>query len=866
MKSIVTVFILLLMPFLGSTQISDNFSDGNFTENPIWIGNDSLFCINSEYQLQLDADSSGSAYLSVLYNKFEEMEWQFWIREKFSPSTNNYCDVYLYSEKSELKASNDAYFLRFGEAGSDDVIELFRLENGEMTSICRGTDDFIASSFSTFIKVTYDKSMTWKIFTDKEDNGNYKLEASAFDNNFKNTEEKAHFGFICNYSNSNIKNFYFDDIYIGEKIVDSIAPSLISLEVSDDYHIKLKFDENISEEVVSSTDNFIIEPQNIKPEKIYFGDNNANIILEFATEIEQETELELIITDIEDLEGNIRENIRHAFLHYKVKQYDIVINEIMADPSPAIGLEEWEYIELYNRSEFPIDIRNRKLQTGNKILNIEDESIIEPKNYFILCHEDAVSYFSEFGKCYGFSSFQIGNSRDAITIFDKNDEIISSVNFDISWHSDSYKEEGGWSLEQVDSEMPCAGKDNWGSSCSGAGGTPGSLNSINDINIITPELSHVTPISNRIIEVHFKQNMDIVDLMKTDNFTIKELDIHPTEAYVSPEKSNTVELIFDYIFEDERLYILHIGNIHNCVGIETEEIIVSFGMPMQAEVSDIIINEVLFNPISPGVDYVELYNNSEKVIDLSKIMIGTIKEQFPNPADTVVKEICSESRILLPQCYILLSSDGEIVKQQYNSESKDFLDMETFPAFASEEGEVIICDKNRKIIDKMRYTESMHYDLLYETKGVALERISFECASSDENNWHSASYSVNYGTPGYKNSMAAVLSESDETAIIEITPEIFSPDGDGYNDICSISYNLDKEGYSMNIKIFNSKGILVRNLLKNNLVGKEGVIFWDGCDDNKHRVETGIYIVQVEFFNLRGEVGRKRKVVVVANK
>ena len=288
-------------------------------------------------------------------------------------------------------------------------------------------------------------------------------------------------------------------------------------------------------------------------------------------------------------------------------------------------------------------------------------------------------------------------------------------------------------------------------------------------------------------------------------------------------------------------------------------------MPTEVSYNDIIINEILFHPISPGVEYLELYNRSDKVIDLKEIMFGTIKKSFPNPADTTLKEICTESRIMLPHSYIVLSTDNEIVRYQYEVDNNDnYLDVESFPSLPNEEGHVLICDKSRTIIDEMKYSDKIHYELLSVTQGVSLERISTENPSLDEDNWHSASFNFNYGTPGYRNSMAQninVNTDENETIII---PEIFSPNGDGYNDICSICYNLDNNGYSLNIKIFNSDGLLIRNLHNNSLVNHEGVVFWNGYDDNNRCASSGIYIIQTEIFNLNGDVKRIRNVVTVA--
>ena len=247
MKPILLLTSFLLIFGVCRAQVIDDFSDGNFNENPAWLGSDSLFIINDEKQLQLNAESSGSAWLSVVYEKYDEMEWRFWIKEKFSPSSKNFCDVYLCGDTENITENNLSYILRFGESGSEDVVELLRIDSGETTSLCRGTDTFIASSFSTFVKVTYDKSKCWNIYIDKEGSGFYKLEATAFDEKFATWNQSTRFGFSCTYTNSNIKQFYFDNIYIGEKLIDSIAPELINSESIDDYKMQINFSEAISE-------------------------------------------------------------------------------------------------------------------------------------------------------------------------------------------------------------------------------------------------------------------------------------------------------------------------------------------------------------------------------------------------------------------------------------------------------------------------------------------------------------------------------------------------------------------------------------------------------------------------------------------
>ena len=108
------------------------------------------------------------------------------------------------------------------------------------------------------------------------------------------------------------------------------------------------------------------------------------------------------------------------------------------------------------------------------------------------------------------------------------------------------------------------------------------------------------------------------------------------------------------------------------------------------------------------VDYVELYNNSDKTFDLSSLMLGVVKESFPNPADTTLKEITADSRLFLPQSYVLLSSNSEIVGQQYGCPTDNYVQMASFPGYANAGGTAILMGRDGTVVDEMRFSEKMH--------------------------------------------------------------------------------------------------------------------------------------------------------------
>ncbi|MDN5350974.1 MAG: hypothetical protein PWQ54_2370, partial [Bacteroidales bacterium] len=197
--------MLVVLILTGSTmqlraQLSDDFSDGDFTTNPAWEGTTTLFLVNDDFQLQLNATEAGTAWLSTPYTGSETMEWRFYIRLAFSPSGNNFARVALSANQNDLSADYNGYYLQFGEAGGEDAIELFLQQEGTTTSIMRGSTGLVASSFALWVKVIRSAQGDWQLLIDPEGSGIYSLEASGQDNSMS---PGGWFGFFAQYTVSN---------------------------------------------------------------------------------------------------------------------------------------------------------------------------------------------------------------------------------------------------------------------------------------------------------------------------------------------------------------------------------------------------------------------------------------------------------------------------------------------------------------------------------------------------------------------------------------------------------------------------------------------------------------------------------------
>ena len=57
--------LIFLLPSMHYAQVTDDFSDGDFTNDPSWTGDINHFIINQDHQLQLNDETTGVSYLST---------------------------------------------------------------------------------------------------------------------------------------------------------------------------------------------------------------------------------------------------------------------------------------------------------------------------------------------------------------------------------------------------------------------------------------------------------------------------------------------------------------------------------------------------------------------------------------------------------------------------------------------------------------------------------------------------------------------------------------------------------------------------------------------------------------------------------
>lgn len=204
--------------------------------------------------------------------------------------------------------------------------------------------------------------------------------------------------------------------------------------------------------------------------------------------------------------------------------------------------------------------------------------------------------------------------------------------------------------------------------------------------------------------------------------------------------------------------------------------------------------------------------------------------------------------------FIALSIDSSQVKYDY-PEAQTILQLSKMPPMNNTEG-ILSLYQSDILLDTVHYHEDQHFNLLNDYNGVSLERISYDDKGSSSNNWHSASSTVGYATPGYQNSQYTNVSLPLNP--FELNSSKISPDGDGYEDFLILKYQMDKLGYVLNGYIYTLSGFQVHHPFNNLLISREGNLKWNGTDSNGIKLPVGNYILLIEAFNETGEIIKKK--------
>lgn len=547
----------------------------------------------------------------------------------------------------------------------------------------------------------------------------------------------------------------------------------------------------------------------------------------------------------------------------------VLINEIMFAPSG----DEPEWVEIFNASQDTINLKNWSISDATKKVNIiKNDFLLYPNEFLILTADSSILNFYNIGsKLISLSLPTLNNTGDAVAIYDKTGSKIDSVYYQGNWGKT------GYSIERIDLEEPSNDSTNWAIPPDSIKATPGRENFTKRKNFdIAIKSVQMPPSVDTGAEFYANVVVQNVGINRLNEFTINVFndvnrDSIGSEAELILSRSFTITLNKkDSAVINLKLQNLEPGENFLLFTVQTaqdenpknnslfKKINISFAQ------NSIAINEIMFDPLPSYSEYIELYNRSNRSVNLKLWKFNDMRNQ-EGKANFIT--LLNSDFELLPGEYLLIASDSTILNYFTKDDSLDFklIILNKGLGLNNDLDDVVITDLTGKIIDSVRYSSTWHSPILLDKKGRSLEKVNPDLPSTERSSWTSSS-SFNGGTPGRKNTAFVEIAGKPSTGKITVTPNPFSPDGDGFEDVCVISYTLPFNSALINVKIFDSYGRLVKTLAISQYSSREGNLIWDGSDDGGKILRIGIYIILFEATSEGGEKITQKLTVVLAKK
>ncbi|HQG68260.1 MAG TPA: lamin tail domain-containing protein, partial [Paludibacteraceae bacterium] len=390
MKKTCLIFMYFL-PVFSFGQVLDDFSDGNFTENPSWSGTTGNFKINEYFQLQSNAPTTSVSYLFTPSEVFYDAEWQAWFKINYSTSSSNYSAFYIISSSPDNLGN--AYFVKIGD--TQDDVSLWRQQGTSKIKIIDGTDKRTdGTQVEIRVKVTRDSLGYFSLYSKLPSESDFVLEGTVRDTTI---ESSSYIGLLYSNTTTTTSAYFFDDIAaIGKKAVDKKPPVWEKLAIIEPDILQLQF----SEPVDLSNSIFILNENEITPTKIDILSTKPflmNVALNENFDKGKIYTLELL--QVTDLAGNtLLDNIKKTGIIEPLAQGDLLLNEVMFNAPPTAT----EYIEIYNASAKTLDVSGIVITTRksdgslNTLRHIPDGKLLAAGGYLAVC-QDADSIMNYFG-------------------------------------------------------------------------------------------------------------------------------------------------------------------------------------------------------------------------------------------------------------------------------------------------------------------------------------------------------------------------------------------------------------------------------------------------------------------------------------
>ena len=538
------------------------------------------------------------------------------------------------------------------------------------------------------------------------------------------------------------------------QVFDTTAPQITKLTLVDDKNIEIVFSENITTGLADMANYSISNAGHIAAIDLL---SEQHILLNLATALDHSQLYQITVENLLDCVGNILADTSISLgIGLAPAANEVIFTELMVDPSPAVGLPESEYVEIFNPSDKLLNINQLRLIDSKDTTHLQ-VGLLLPKQYILLVATNNLPLFPNNITKAGLVAFpNLSNSGESLTLLDPAGEVIDQVNYAEDWYKDVAKAGGGYALERIDFDNACAASENWIASTDPSGGTPGRVNAVQGqvFDTTAPQITKLTLVDDKNIEIVFSENIT-TGLADMANYSISNAG-HIAAIDLLSEQHILLNLAT--ALDHSQLYQITVENLLDCVGNILADTSISLGIGLAPAANEVIFTELMVDP-SPAVglpesEYVEIFNPSDKLLNINQLRLIDSK-------DTTHLQV----GLLLPKQYILLVATNNLPLFPNNITKAGLV---AFPNLSNSGESLTLLDPAGEVIDQVNYAEDWYKDVAKAGGGYALERIDFDNACAASENWI-ASTDPSGGTPGRVNAVQGQVFDTTAPQITKLT-------------------------------------------------------------------------------------------------
>ena len=760
--------------------------------------------------------------------------WSVDVEQRFSASASNRVRWWLAADRALDQAGVQGVYLQLGGISGDaDAIDLVEVTAAGTSVIAGGRPGVAAADpLALQLRVCADSGNDWTWAARSRDGA---LVDSAAGSSAEPLRGRF-VGFDIAFTPTRSGLLSFDDLTVGPIFRDTEAPALVLATAASPTLVLVVADEPLG---TANLDPGRYAVDGRAPASVEVAGDTLRLRLTAPLVEGRPTALELL--GLVDAAGNVGPPVSTTVTSTAPRQlarYDLLISEIMADPSPVVGLPDVEYVEVYNPGSAAVDLSVVRLDNGRTSVALPARSLAAGAYLAFASEAVADPRYAVVPQLP-----TLTNSGATLRLIAADGTLVDEVTYDDAYYRPGTAD-GGYALERADLARPCLlGADNLRSSEALAGGTPSAPNSMASGPAPVPlRISTVTRLGDTALAVTTNRTLD-------DPRVAFTLDGGRSLGSVRAGATfGTYVLTLDRPLAASELLQLGLSpQARSCVpGESLAGDAFAIGIPEPSLVGDWALNEIMYDPLSGQGRWVELANVSDKLLSLAGLTLARASR------DRQVEARFGPAReALVPAGELLvLAAAPETLLAQF-PEARPGLVVEASVPTLSDEACLMLFDAaTEEIHFHICYTEAWHNAAYAKTDGVSLERIDLNADGQDPSNWTSAASTVGFGTPTRANSQALPPDAGAGAATqFALVAERISPDGDGFEDLLTVRFDLEASETLARFSVVDLRGYTVYQPAEDVSVGRRGTWTWDGVDRDGEVAAVGTYVLRVEYWS-----------------